>query len=243
MKNNNNTNKEQNKKEISEIIKEDTKNIFQNKNSEEFDRQRKIANLQILDIIKTEIENNDSLRFMQILWALHIIDRNINGIIDRFYEEPQETLKRIKKWFTLERIRNMTIELSQQDKEDLILIQPYYSQKQQSKVIGVSINSMMKLREQAGLPAKEKGRPKGTGIVFKDEQKIPTVIIDAGNRLNRSIRIQKLYTSLREQEDLQKQFKLDLQDKSIEEIEEIITKYKDIKERNEQSRIKELVTE
>jgi hypothetical protein len=96
MKNNNNTNKEQNKKEINEIIKENIRNIFQNKNSKEFDSQRKIANLKILDIIKTEIENNDPIRFIQVLWALHIIDSNENGIIDRFYEEPQETLKRIK---------------------------------------------------------------------------------------------------------------------------------------------------
>lgn len=96
MKNNNNTNKEQNKKEMNELIKENIRDIFQNKNSKEFDRQRKVANLKILDIIKTEIENNDSLRFIQILWALHIIDSNKNGIIDRFYEEPQETLKRIK---------------------------------------------------------------------------------------------------------------------------------------------------
>lgn len=97
MKNNNNNKLEQNKKETDAIINEITKQIFQNKNSKEFNSQRKITNRQILDIIKQTIENNDSLRFIQILWALHIIDRNKDGIIDRFYEEPQETLKRILK--------------------------------------------------------------------------------------------------------------------------------------------------
>lgn len=58
-------------------------------------------NLIILNILKEYLENNPDLRFIQALWNLKIIDSKITEgtghivPIDRFYEEPFETLKRI----------------------------------------------------------------------------------------------------------------------------------------------------
>ena len=61
---------------------------------------RQEANLKLLEILRKTLEKNPDLRFIQALWALKIIDidsmDNISGqIVDRFYEEPFETLKRI----------------------------------------------------------------------------------------------------------------------------------------------------
>lgn len=56
---------------------------------------RQEANKKILEIVTLEVENNPDLRFIQILWKLGIIDSRDEKIIDRFYEEPEETLKRI----------------------------------------------------------------------------------------------------------------------------------------------------
>lgn len=59
---------------------------------------RQEANKKILEIVTSEVENNPDLRFIQILWKLGIIDSGKfedEKIIDRFYEEPEETLKRI----------------------------------------------------------------------------------------------------------------------------------------------------
>lgn len=64
---------------------------------------RKEENEKILGILKDYLESNPDVRFIQALWALGIIDREvIDGSaheiyvpVDRFYEEPNETLKRI----------------------------------------------------------------------------------------------------------------------------------------------------
>lgn len=59
---------------------------------------RQEANKKILEIVTSVVENNPDLRFIQILWKLGIIDSKKFGdekILDRFYEEPEETLKRI----------------------------------------------------------------------------------------------------------------------------------------------------
>ena len=64
---------------------------------------RQEANFKLLEILKETLERFPDLRFIQALWALKIIDAEVKeGIgyktmepIDRFYEEPAETLKRI----------------------------------------------------------------------------------------------------------------------------------------------------
>lgn len=64
---------------------------------------RQEANKKILEIVTSEVENNSDLRFIQILWKLGIIDSKkfedekmfYVEVLDRFYEEPEETLKRI----------------------------------------------------------------------------------------------------------------------------------------------------
>ena len=61
------------------------------------------ANQRLLDILKETLCKNPDLRFIQALWALKIIDSKVEEgagheiivPVDRFYEEPSETLKRI----------------------------------------------------------------------------------------------------------------------------------------------------
>lgn len=55
-------------------------------------KDRQIENLKILKEILDKIIDNPELRFIQILWALGIVDRE-----DRFYEEPSVTLERVRK--------------------------------------------------------------------------------------------------------------------------------------------------
>lgn len=60
-------------------------------------KERQLFNLQIIQEILSMVLDEPDLRFIQILWALRLIDRDENmNIKDRFYEEPEETLKRIK---------------------------------------------------------------------------------------------------------------------------------------------------
>lgn len=64
---------------------------------------RKEGNEKLLQLLKDYLEANPDIRFIQALWNLKIIDDKIiegNGHdivvpVDRFYEEPSETLKRI----------------------------------------------------------------------------------------------------------------------------------------------------
>lgn len=55
---------------------------------------RQEGNKKLLEILAKKLEENPDLRFIQTLWGLNIIDSDV--IIDRFFEEPSETLKRIK---------------------------------------------------------------------------------------------------------------------------------------------------
>lgn len=57
---------------------------------------RKEGNEKLLQLLKDYLEANPDIRFIQALWNLKLIDSKIGeGIIDRFYEESNETLKRI----------------------------------------------------------------------------------------------------------------------------------------------------
>ena len=60
--------------------------------------KRQENNLKIFQKLFTLIMDEPDLRFMQALWALKIIDRNDDSleIKDRFYEESEETLKRME---------------------------------------------------------------------------------------------------------------------------------------------------
>ena len=65
---------------------------------------RKESNEKLLKMLKDYLEANPDIRFIQALWNLHIIDKEpiwnpgeINPPIDRFYEEPDDTLKRINR--------------------------------------------------------------------------------------------------------------------------------------------------
>ena len=65
--------------------------------------KRKTANEEILSILKEYLENHPEIRFVQALWNLSIIrvnkEKMLNDnyiIIDDFYEEPIDTLKRIR---------------------------------------------------------------------------------------------------------------------------------------------------
>ncbi len=68
-------------------------------------RERIEANKKLLKLVEEELCKNPELRFIQALWNLGIIDsieENDNGtnlleIVDRFYEESKDTLKRINK--------------------------------------------------------------------------------------------------------------------------------------------------
>lgn len=62
------------------------------------------ANKKLLELLKETLCKNPELRFIQALWSLGIIDAQttmghgcglIQVPVDRFYEEPSETLKRI----------------------------------------------------------------------------------------------------------------------------------------------------
>lgn len=59
--------------------------------------KRQEYNLKILQKLFTLIMEEPDLRFIQALWALGIIDRDENmNVKDRFHEEPEETLRRIR---------------------------------------------------------------------------------------------------------------------------------------------------
>ena len=61
------------------------------------------ANIKLLEILRETLCKNPELRFIQALWTLKIIDSKVEEgagheiimPVDRFYEEPTETLKRI----------------------------------------------------------------------------------------------------------------------------------------------------
>lgn len=79
--------------EINEIeIAKQINNLgYTDEEANNFNRQRIQANKEILNIIQEYINKNTKQRFIQVLWNLDIINNQ-----DRFNEEPQVTLKRIK---------------------------------------------------------------------------------------------------------------------------------------------------
>ena len=59
---------------------------------------RQVYNLKIVKKLEEYIEKNPQMRFIQALWALGIITRDGNlNIEDKFYEEPDETYKKVMK--------------------------------------------------------------------------------------------------------------------------------------------------
>lgn len=64
--------------------------------------KRQEYNLKILQKLFALIMNEPDLRFIQALWALKLVDRDEGSlsIKDRFYEEPEDTLKRIESRIT-----------------------------------------------------------------------------------------------------------------------------------------------
>ena len=85
--------------------------------------------------------------------------------------------------------------------EDLVLIQPYFSQKQQAKQIGVCVNTMIDIRKARGLDVKPKGRPKKPAVVFKGEQEYPQAVEQAIQRLKVDVKIAKVLQALEDIED------------------------------------------
>lgn len=60
-------------------------------------KHRQENNLAIVDELKRFFEDYPQIRFIQGLWSLGIITRDEHfNIEDRFYEEPGETLKKVK---------------------------------------------------------------------------------------------------------------------------------------------------
>lgn len=59
--------------------------------------ERQQNNLKVLRMLFSYIIDHPEMRFIQALWSLGIIDRDGSlEIRDRFYEEPDITLKRIE---------------------------------------------------------------------------------------------------------------------------------------------------
>lgn len=56
---------------------------------------RQEANVILDAVVNIMVQNYKDLRYIQILWAIGIIDYKSSGAaVDRFYEEPIDTLKR-----------------------------------------------------------------------------------------------------------------------------------------------------
>lgn len=58
-------------------------------------KTRQEANILLSSVISILARKYKDLRYIQILWSIGIIDSDSSGtVIDRFYEEPIDTLKR-----------------------------------------------------------------------------------------------------------------------------------------------------
>lgn len=71
---------------------------MENQNFPSYTYKRVMYNLLIRDIINLHMSLYPELRFIQHLWCLDIIDETNSGcveIIDRYNEEPWDTIKRI----------------------------------------------------------------------------------------------------------------------------------------------------
>ena len=62
-------------------------------------KDRQLNNLKLIQEILSMILDEPEMRFIQILWALGIIDREGDtlNIKDRFYEESEETFERVQR--------------------------------------------------------------------------------------------------------------------------------------------------
>lgn len=69
------------------------------------EEERYKYNKQLLSELTNYIETHRDVRFIQALWALNIINAQVDKqtatllIEDRFYEEPNETLRRVKDFY------------------------------------------------------------------------------------------------------------------------------------------------
>lgn len=77
-------------------------------------KNRFYYNLKILEELIRLINKEPELRFIQALWALNLITRDKDMVIeDKFYEEPWDTLERI------ERFNDEKNKTSKKSKEDV----------------------------------------------------------------------------------------------------------------------------
>lgn len=67
---------------------------YNNYQNPEFTKQRHLSNLKILEQIHNWVDKFPDMRFMQILYNIGIIPKSNE---DLWYEEPQDTLKRINR--------------------------------------------------------------------------------------------------------------------------------------------------
>lgn len=58
---------------------------------------RKKYNEKLLKKLEEYLSENPEIRFIQALWNLGIIDKANDVFVDRYYEEPIKTYKRIRK--------------------------------------------------------------------------------------------------------------------------------------------------
>lgn len=101
----------------------------------------------------------------------------------------------------------MTIKLTEQLKNDLILIDPYYNMQIQKKIFNVCINTMMKLREQAGIQPKEKGRPKVSKVLSFKESEYPQEVKEAVKRIPILMKQMKIEQEKKKKEKLERKLK------------------------------------
>lgn len=79
---------------------------------EEKIKRRKKDNLFLENLVRLYQEIYPELRYIQSLWALGIIDKE-NKVIDRFYEEPYDTIVRI-----LPTIQTLLLVIDSMDKKN-----------------------------------------------------------------------------------------------------------------------------
>lgn len=72
---------------------------------------------------------------------------------------------------------------TKQQLEDFRLVDKYLTNEQESELLGICNNTLIKIRSRYELPVREKGRPK-TVCFFQDEIPYPEEVISAINRLN-----------------------------------------------------------
>lgn len=114
----------------------------------------------------------------------------------------------------------MTIKLSQERKEDIVLMDPYFSQKTQCRKVGICVNTWMKIRREIGLPDKPKGRPKSL-TAFKGEQVYPQAVMEAVERIREEVAKQKEEQRLAKLAKLEAVRKANLEKSQTETVESV----------------------